>query len=179
MGTVPFLRTWVDGEEPTWDELAGINTAIDFLMNPPMCKVRQTVIQSIPSGAVTPIQFDTEDIDTDNMFSDAANTKITPKTPGIYRGWWSSSWGDNSTAGTTRYSGLGKNGSEVRHRFDLRPVTTAASRISGGHAFYIPMNGTTDYVELRAYQNTGAAQNTRITAEYWQFILFMKWWAPL
>jgi hypothetical protein len=48
------------------------------------CRVRHTVDQPCPSGAVTVLAFDTELFDTDTMHDPADNTKLTAKTAGIY-----------------------------------------------------------------------------------------------
>lgn len=55
----------------------------NYLYAPPMCIARRNAAQSIADNTVTAISFDTEEVDTDSMFS-PTSTDITIKTAGVY-----------------------------------------------------------------------------------------------
>jgi hypothetical protein len=59
------------------------STNVSNLIVPPMCIVRRVAAQSIADNSVTNISFDTEDVDTDGMFT-ATSTDITIQTAGVY-----------------------------------------------------------------------------------------------
>lgn len=58
-------------------------TNVSNLIVPPMCIVRRVAAQAVADNTVTNISFDTEDVDTDGMFT-PTSTDITIQTAGIY-----------------------------------------------------------------------------------------------
>lgn len=63
-----------------------VKAALDFLANPPACRVSRGSVQSIPHTTATTLIFDgTESFDTDSMHSPATNPeRITFNTAGLY-----------------------------------------------------------------------------------------------
>jgi hypothetical protein len=60
-----------------------VTSDINNLIVPPICIVRRVAAQSLADNTNTNISFDTEDVDTDGMFS-PTSTDITIQTTGIY-----------------------------------------------------------------------------------------------
>ena len=128
---------------------------------PPLCQVSMSATQSIPDSTNTTILFDTEDLDASGWHSTASNTgRVTPSTAGWYRATFTMTWGSDTDYTRTSVFVL-KNGTAVS-------PTTGDTRGSGGTiptvsgaTTLIQMNGSTDYLELRAFQqNTSAGAET-------------------
>lgn len=122
------------------------------------CRIGRSTAQSINSGALTAIQFDTEEWDTDDMHDNATNnTRITFNHEGKYVIGGAAAFDDNVTG----YRGLDilKNGA-TQLAADLRMTITVA-----GVDTYVATPVTCDYfvrgdyIELRAIQNSGGALN--------------------
>lgn len=181
MVSVPNPRTWVDLEIPPYSQLnAEVFDTLAFLLQPPMCKVRQTTGQSLPTGTFTALTFQTEDIDPFNWHSPTVNpTRITPTFPGWYRGWYGVGF-NTGTGGQYRTAYVAKSGggTVTRARRDSKPNVTAINRSLRGIPFYLPMNGTTDYFEVLAYQDSGSAMTLMATAQL-NSEFFCRWWGPL
>jgi len=143
----------------------------------PLCRLLQTSAQSIANNTNTAITFTSETIDTDNFFnSGTSTTRITPTKAGYYR-----VSGSLVMAGVLTYNVVAvfvrKNGSTL-----LGPggrmggLGFQGSPASGPSAQYaavncqllIDCNGTTDYLELIAFQtNTASAiQNTNVSGQF-------------
>lgn len=165
MVAVPSVRTWVDKEIPPVDTLnAALYDTWKWLLNPPMVKIRQAATpQSLANGAWTAITYGVEDIDTHGFHSTTTNpSRVTPTVPG----WYVGSYGCSFAAGTTgrRIVGLRKNGGvsggNPQWRTDQKAPTTG-NFVCKGIAFGpVWMNGTTDYLEVVAYQTQGVSLNT-------------------
>lgn len=73
----------VDVSAAFWN--AQVRDAITFLANPPICEAVQTVAQSIPTSTPTPINFDTNVVDSYNGHSTVTNTsRYTAQVAGWY-----------------------------------------------------------------------------------------------
>lgn len=182
MGAIPTPRTWVNGEIQPYTVInAEVYQTVQWLLQPPMCKVRQTTTQSIPNTTYTGIIFQTEDADPYNWHNANTNpTRLTPTFPGWYRGWFSAGFattvGGNFRIGQARQNGIQAG---ERNRTDGKPpISPASTKSYRGVPFFLPFNGTTDYVELMLYQDTGAAMSTPVTNQA-QCELFLRWWGPL
>lgn len=181
MGAIPVPRTWVQNEVPPYSTLnAEVYDTVKWLLQPPMCKVRQTATQAILTATFTTINFQTEENDPYNWHNSNSNiTRVTPTFPGWYRGWWSLGLSTNN-GGFYRLGMLQRNGSATdrRSRKDSKPPVGGSQKVFKGIPFYISLNGTTDYVELIGYQDSGSTVNTSVQANV-QAELFLRWWAPL
>lgn len=182
---VPSVRTFVDAPDPNsiltyadWN--AALYDTVSLILNPPMVQLQHTVVQSIPNQTWTALQFQTEIIDTEGMHSlTVNNTRVTPKTPGWYMGFFGMSW-TNNTLGKRQVVPR-KNGNMSNTvtygRTDVQP--TNSGMVFRGFRFFMPFNGTTDYVEVAVWQNTGAALNTNVAGPQDYPELTLRWWKTL
>lgn len=81
--TYGTVTTFTAGSVLTAAQLNVAGTAVNNLVVPPLCVVRRVAAQSIADNTVTLISFDTEDVDTDGMFT-PTSTDITIQTAGVY-----------------------------------------------------------------------------------------------
>lgn len=84
---LPVQRTWAAGETPSEGELdLNIRDAVNFLLSPPRVSLACGSPQDIQVGPPTFQVFgwDTEIIDTDEMWDSADPTKVHINTPGLY-----------------------------------------------------------------------------------------------
>lgn len=131
-----------------------IRDAGNFFLSWPVCEARQTVVQSIPTGVLTGLLFNVNDIDTDGGHSTVTNTsRYTGKTAGRYQLAGATSW-VSSTPGT-RAALWAANGAGAMAASQLAGTGQVAART---RTFFL--NGTSDYVELFVFQDSGGAVNT-------------------
>jgi hypothetical protein len=167
VATVPVFRTWVAGEIVT---AAFMNTNIrdagNFFVAVPVAVLRQTVAQSFPNSTFTALLLDTEDIDRDGGHSTVTNTsRYTGQTPGWYTVQGSINWAA-STAGQRTIVFRPNGGAATTYKNKVQiPMTTTVGSGSIVTVATFFMNGTTDYVEVVGWQNSGGALNTYITDE--------------
>lgn len=107
----------------------------------------QTVAQSIP-GTDTILNFDAEDFDTAGYFVTGASSRFTPLVPGYYQ--LNGIAQINGSTGSF-YTVIYKNG--AARRYGSYANVSAPSHISVCTDL-IYMNGSTDYVDLRAASGT-------------------------
>lgn len=168
MTTVPVMRTWTAGELVT---AAFMNTNIrdagNFLLARPMAILRQTAAQSIASGGWTSVLFDTEDLDRDGGHSTVSNTsRYIAQTPGYQLVVYTLPWAVNATgarAGRLRLNGADSAATAAGRSTVGNGGATADTSCCGTGFLYF--NGTTDYVELLGYQNSGGALNTEVATD--------------
>lgn len=161
MATVPTFRTWVSGEIVTAAYLnSNVRDAGNYWLARPLAILRQTVGQSIPTATWTAILLDTEDIDRDGGHSTVTNTaRYTSPTAGYLMFSGAVAHGVNATA--ARGAAWALNGVNITPVDALVPTVAATF---GAHVAapteLIAVNGSTDYVTLQAYQNSGGALTT-------------------
>lgn len=186
MGTVPDPQTWVDAPNPasipTYTEFnREIFDTVNFLLNPPMVLLRQTTAQNQASDSHVIISWTTAIVDTDGIWSSGDPTKLIPKTAGLYKGWIGASWVPGCPVGGERNIGVMKNGTAtsnyIKFRHQRAGTDTDGSKISKGFGFYCRFNGTTDYIVMATYQNSGSGCNTFIDNETAQPEIYMRWYA--
>lgn len=121
------------------------------------CRLTLSVNQSIPNNAETIVTWDTETWDTDNYHSTAANTgRLTAPATGTYGLWVVANFAANATG--QRYCGLRLNGgADTVYLFVGNAATGGLGTIGAGY-FQIQLT-VGDYVEMFAYQVSGAALN--------------------
>lgn len=110
--------------------------------------------QSIPNATWTKLSFSIEEFDTASAFDATTNYRFTPQVAGYYQ-----VNGCVSVASGTgiHFVQIYKNG--VGYKQGGVTATNAAA--NGAHAsVLVYLNGSTDYVELYAYQSSGGALNT-------------------
>lgn len=163
MATIPVYRTWVAGEVVTAAYFnANVRDAGNFWLSVPTFEGRQTVAQSIVNGGGgSTVTYDTEDFDNDNMHSTVTNTdRVTPVTVGRYQ--TSGKVGFATAAGTLRAAELFKNGVLINGGSNIMAPQTVTTHRQPTHTMTQLANGTTDFFQINAFQNSGAAINTAV-----------------
>jgi hypothetical protein len=161
VGTVPVPRTWTTGEVVTAAFMNGVRDALNFILTPPLFVGRQTVAQSIANNAWTAAAWDAEDSDTAGGHSTVTNTsRYTGQYPGWYQLNTSMDWA--TSAAGTRALAWQTNGNSANRagKTQYNPGGFDTAQVTGGTVF---LNGTTDYVEVMVWQNTGGALSTGST----------------
>lgn len=144
-----------------------LNTAEATILKP-LVRMVQTVIQNLPDNTNTAITFTTEEIDTHGFHSTSSNTsRVTPNVAGYYR-CTGVVYHSTNTAITARAAWFRKNGTT-----DLSPAVRKANVVNAVNTSLevtciVAMNGTTDYVELIAYQDNTSSSTltTAIASQY-------------
>lgn len=160
MATVPVTRTWVAGEVVTASYMNNNITApIGWLLAPAICRVRQTVAQSLPNNTQTALTFDSEDVDSTGMHSTVSNTD---RMAAVYPGWYRTGGGAsiaNAAISTARAALWDVNGTSLNG--STAQVPPSASGITGvaARSILVYLN-VGDYLRLKAFQNSGGAVNT-------------------
>jgi len=168
--TYPDIGTFSPGDILTAATMNEVGTNLDNQRVPAMCRARRAAAQSINNNAQHLINWDTEDYDTDTMFT-ASNTLITIKTAGVYLVTATVAFVANFTDArgaqivinpTTSGSGdstLVTAGTRIAIAFyDRSPSTQSAASISTAYNFAV-----NDTIGVIAYQNSGGALNTFTT----------------
>jgi hypothetical protein len=113
--------------------------------NGPAFRAYASSTTAIPNGALTKVNLATEDFDTGSYF---ASSRFTPLVAGYYMITGSV---DFISATTNVLAIVFKNGSQS----SLGGIGDRSSQVSD----LVYLNGTTDYVELFAFQSSGASKN--------------------
>lgn len=136
---------------------------LQYLANPPRCRVRPSAVQPISNNAWTALTFDLEDWDTDAMHSTATNTsRITATTAGVYHVAGIVQWAASTTG--QRFAGLRKNGTTTAAPNEGRvggfaPAGTTVPALEVVNDVVLAVG---DWVELLAFQDSGASLNTGV-----------------
>lgn len=128
----------------------------------PIVRCLATSTQSIPNNTMTALAFGAEDWDLPGGWHDPVtnNSRITPTIAGYYR-----VTGTYFTGPRTDYTTIDvsvrKNGATSLAPAERKNFAIAASQqsqaLSVSCSLQVQLNGTTDYVELMAFQQNGAA----------------------
>lgn len=158
MGTVPSPGTATAGTAAlasvanTWRD-----TGLWYTTNHPMFIGRSSANQSITTGGNVAIALDLEDVDTDSGHSTVTNnSRYTAQTAGYY---FVAAW-LNFAANATGYRqiDLKFNGStSVSLQTAISIGAGAATHVSTSTILFL--NGSTDYVEIQGFQNSGGNLN--------------------
>ena len=161
MATVPSEVTVTAGTvlpAATWN--TNVRDAINFVIAPPLCLLRQTVAQSVGNNSFTALTMDTEDIDRDGGHSTVTNTsRYTAQTAGYYLHSGLVGWSGNATG--RRASRWAVNGTAANST-DVINAATSASAIDVSPAARIIYLNVGDYSELFAFQDSGGNLNTAV-----------------
>ena len=114
----------------------------------PSFSAYQSVAQSIPNTTLTKLQFQTEEHDSSSAF---VNDRFTPQVSGEYQISAGVGFADFRA---DLFCIIYKNGVEIKRGARGNLISCVVT-----HLVYL--NGTTDYLEVFVYQNSGASQNTR------------------
>lgn len=173
MATVPSFRTWVTGELVTASYMnTNIRDAGNFFTAFPLCELRQTVVQSCATGANTPINFDTEDIDSDGAHSTVTNTsRYTAQTAGWHR--ISGGVGITGNATGARQVAIFKNGGVNPGSAQwLNPGAVTAAISARSKCISLVVG---DFIEIVMFQTSGGALNTVVTSNDGQSNMSAQW----
>ena len=137
-----------------------ITTASTFAGTGPAFSAYPSAGVSCSNGAWTKLPYDTEQFDTNSNY-DAANSRFTPTVAGYYQINASMTYVGAAAPGSNSPIGIWKNGSWY---------ATGSGGSTGGCYLsvtaLIPMNGTTDYLEVYAYQNSGSTLTSGASGVY-------------
>ena len=119
----------------------------------PIFSAYTTTQTTMTNGAWTKIAYVTKMFDTNSNY-DTTNSRYLPTVAGYYQILATNSSNSSFTASNTAFS-IYKNGAE-----HIRGATTAPSsaQVYTEVTGIVYMNGTTDYVEIWMYQNSGSNQ---------------------
>lgn len=129
--------------------------------NPPLFTAVQSVAQSIPSATDTALTWPSPSNDTYVGWSSGTPTRWTPPVSGFYLVTVQVSFAINATG--NRLGEIHKNGSVTASYQMSIPTTASGNNPTVSVSGIVQLNGTTDYVEGWAYQNSGGALLTTIT----------------
>lgn len=125
-----------------------------------LAKLESNQGQSIAANTDTPVQFNRVLLDVVGGFNPELPTRYTPKVAG----WYEFSGGVSFVSGGTLIaSQLRKNGTTHVGGSHLSNNGSVGSPSVAFRTSAEFMNGTSDYIEVMAYQNSGAAVNTDTT----------------
>jgi len=143
-----------------------MNDVIKYGLNRALVRLTQTAVQSIADNTATALTFTgTEDIDPYGFHDPTTNTsRLTPTIPGTYL-FFGSYYTDSAVTGANFDCSIRKTGGTVLPTGN-RNVLPSALVVSQDAQAIFDMNGTTDYAELMALQDSSGAVNTRINARF-------------
>ena len=150
--------------------VAGTNTAtfpavtgkVMVNANMPTFSAYQSSAQTLTTGSVTKIQFQTEEWDTASCFDNVTNYRFTPNVNGYYQ----VQAGISGTSANTYWDlRLYKNGTFYRELNNTYASSNTSSTFGGCQ---ILLNGSTDYIEIYASCGSGQALNAVSTGVYFQ-----------
>lgn len=162
---VPSSHTFVDGVLTSSEMNNYIRDPISFLYAPPIARLRQTSIQSIPTNTFTALLWDTEDVDTDISGVGGHSTSVnTSRYTSLYASWYLAGGGAGYAANATarRACAWAKNGTNISGSQIAVPATAANDCEIGARLIFVYLN-VGDYLELMAFQESGGALNTNVT----------------
>jgi hypothetical protein len=128
--------------------------------NGPAFSAYSTTNQSISASTWTKVVLQGEEYDTASAFDSTTNYRFQPAVAGYYQ--FNASLLMNSGGGN--YSGVGfnKTGSQFKYSY-----TSNNSGLSSSLSALIYLNGSTDYVEMYAFNSVGT--NTLFGSSQWTF----------
>lgn len=160
------------GGYPRGSDLEELLDRVQFLSDPPRAQLRQTVAQSLTSGAFAAITFGAEDFDNYSGHSTSTNTsRYTAQIAGIYQLAGKAAWAGNATG--RRATKWQKNGVDITAS-QVAIIATSASDVEHPATTMMVSLAVGDYVELHAFQDSGGALNTFVGTEQ-QPVMTVRW----
>lgn len=154
-----------------------MNTTIrdveNFLLAPPILEITSVTNQSIANNSLVALTFDTETVDSSNMHSTSVNPS---RATAVYPGWYSTGGNASFVANATgrRGSAIAVNATTLASSSSIGPCT-AAGTWSGAVRHKIAFLNAGDYLEIQAYQDSGAGRNTTVGNNYDQPGMTLVW----
>lgn len=143
-----------------------VNTAIEWLAaDKARCRIYNNASISIPNAVDTAITFNTEDHDVGSVHSTSSNTSRATVPAGADGDWcWRGSVEFPANATGFRYGAITVGG-VTQIALDMNLGTASAAVTCAPCSLLYPMVAG-QYVELRAFQNSGGALNANFTSKY-------------
>jgi hypothetical protein len=126
------------------------NLGTNVVGNGPAFSAYQTAATSLATGVFTKVLFDTKEFDTNTAF---VSSTFQPTIAGYYQ---INAYVGTGTNSNMMICSIFKNGSE----FKRGTTAVSNSMYNSSCCCVIYLNGSTDYIDIRGYQNSGSAQNT-------------------
>jgi hypothetical protein len=117
---------------------------------PTFSAFRSTSNQSFSSNTWTKVQCQTEEWDTNSNYDNSTNYRFTPTVAGYYQ--CSAAW-SNDTSSSYNYVSIYKNGVSSR-----LGIFNGANGVGATISAIIYLNGSTDFIEMYIFSNTGNIQ---------------------
>lgn len=181
MVAVPTNHTWTNGEKPDFRALnLYLSDMATFLLNPPMIRLRKTTTQTYLNNTDTPIQWNFVEVETHNMWDATQPTRITPSVPGWYIGSAGISFTGNATG--YRQMDIRKNNSGTDRILRIRGdanIDVGLGHVIRGNVFLEQFNGTTDYIEVIGFQNSGVTMSAYLASFETIPEISLRWFGAL
>jgi hypothetical protein len=137
--------------------------------NMPAFSAYQSNAQNFSSAVAAKLSLNSELFDTNNNFDSTTNYRFTPTVAGYYQ----FNYGFGITSFTNTGSGevmsmLYKNGSLYVYGTNENGGSVSHYYLSTGSCL-VYLNGTTDYIELYGYQETGSTRGT-VANQNWNYL---------
>lgn len=149
------------GDPIFWED---VQEARDASADKPLVRLVQTAAQALADATQVAVTFTSEEIDTHGFHDSGTNTsRITPTVAGYYRFSGTAFFEAQSTPVVSDVN-IRKNGATN--------IAPAGRYLGAGQTFalactaIVSMNGTTDYVELVARQDSVGADNTNVSLQF-------------
>jgi hypothetical protein len=133
--------------------------------NQPAFSAFASATTSTASVTFTKVAINTEEFDTNNNFDSTTNYRFTPTVAGYYQVSGAITWATSATG--YGIAAIFKNGAEFK-RGSSSPLISNLN-VSQNVSTLIYLNGSTDYIELYAYQNSGTTVATFNSSPYVYF----------
>lgn len=146
---------------------------VEFAEQAPIGRCVASGTQALSDTVTSALAFSVEDFDSHNQHSTVTNnSRITPNVPGIYefRGTFFMS---SMVSGVSVTTGFRLNGSTNVAPHPINQVTGSTPSVAVSVTIFQPMNGTTDYVELMATEDSAAG--AELTNQSIQFSSVIEW----
>ena len=118
---------------------------------------------ALSNDTITKVTFDTENFDTDSDYDNSTNYRFTPTVAGKYYVYSFFRWNSSTDVDSVRLY-VYKNGSSILKTTNRQSYYD----VQVGYCV-VDMNGSTDYIEIFAYQNSGGSFNISTGAEHSRF----------
>ena len=145
---------------------------VEFSEQAPIGRCVATGTQALADNALTALTFSTEEFDSHSQHSTSVNTsRITPNVAGIYC-FDGVAWFDGQITPALSDAAWRLNG--VTMLPGAGGIVGFTTQFSLGHRVYVPMNGTTDYVEFMARQNSAGNDTTYFLSQLCSIIQWKR-----
>lgn len=148
---------------------------INNMRVPPICRVSRVASLSVNNAADTDITFDTEDIDTDGMFT-ASSTTITVQTAGIYLCTANVQWAANNTGIRLLYITRNAAANTYAGVQACSMVAPGTASFNGLQSCSVVVScSVNDTIKMLVYQNSGGALSVSTEASFDYTNLSVAW----